>query len=306
LRELLPPRSERALDAVGVATAWGEHPESTSTCFAGFESLPRGTVTGSGSALLSDADYPWRERLRDAALRLRAPEGPTAVAVSGGLDSALVLALLLAAGVDELQLFTVASGFAGYDELPAARATAFHFGYPLEVVTVGEADFVEALPTCVVAAETALYNLHPVERWLLAKAVAERGHRALVTGDGADQVFAGAPPAIFLPILAALFEVAKVELRSPFFAPEIVAQGWARPADPDKQVLRALAASWGVPDVIVARKKNVRLAPSMDLSRYLEQRSLAPLAAALGRPLHLGSDRERVQWATLAVLWECL
>jgi asparagine synthase (glutamine-hydrolysing) len=309
LRDLLPAsRSDRALDPRGVATAWGEHPECDSTCFAGIASLPRAESRGPiGGTNGHAADGPsTRGALLSAAADMRALSGPTAVALSGGLDSALVIALLRATGVTDLQLYTVSSGFRGYDELDLARATARHFGYPLTIARVTEVDFVDALPTCVTAAETALYNLHPIERFLLARAAAADGHRALVTGDGADQVFGGAPPAIFLPIVSALFEAVELGLRSPFLEPSVVALGLACAPDPAKVQLRALAAELGVPPSVREREKNVRLAPAMDLSRYLLPSRLGPLGAALGREVRLTSDRERVQWATLGLLWELL
>jgi asparagine synthase (glutamine-hydrolysing) len=309
IRELLPSsRADRALDPRGVATAWGEHPECESTCFAGIVSLPRGAPGDPAARSNGPADTraPGRIALLSAAAAMRARSGITAVALSGGLDSALVIALLRATGVTDLQLYTVSSGFPGYDELDLARATAQHFGYPLTVVRVTERDFVEALPACVMAAETALYNLHPIERFLLARAAAADGHRDLVTGDGADQVFGGAPPAIFLPIVAALFEAAGLRVRSPFLEPSVVALGLAGPPDPAKPALRALAAELGVPPSVRQREKHVRLAPGMDLATYLLPSRLEPLGRALGREVRLASDRERVQWATLGLLWELL
>lgn len=300
LRDLLPTRADRTLDPRGVATAWGEHAECSATCFTGIESLPRGAAPD----VPSDATL--RTLLLSATARLATTAGPTAVAVSGGLDSALVLALLRAADVTNLQLYTASTGLPGYDERAQAEATARHFGHPLRVVPVTPAELVDALPACVTAIETPLYNLHPLERFFLAKAVAADGHAALVTGDGADQVFAGAPPAIFLPIVAALFEAAGVALRSPFFESQVIGHGWAGTSDPSKASLRALARELGAPVFVLERGKHVRLTPAMELDRHLEPAKLFPLARALGRPLSFASDRERVQWASLGLLWELL
>ena len=300
LAALLPPPSERALDPRGVATAWAEHPECDATCFAGIESLPRGRPLDVARA----ANL--RELLLAATTRLATKPSPTAVAVSGGLDSALLLALLRAAGVRDVQAYTASTGLPGYDERAEAEATAQHFGHALRVVTVTDADFVDALPSCVTAMETSIYNLHPLERFFLARAVAADGHAALVTGDGADQVFAGAPPAIFLPLLSALFQQAGIGLRSPFIDAHVVGHGLLAPPDPTKATLRALARELGVPDFVLDRRKRVRLTPPMDLERYLAPTKLAPLACALGRPLDFSSDRQRVQWASLGLLWERL
>lgn len=146
IRDLVAPsRSDRVLDPIGVAMAWGECPEARHTCFSGIESLPRGLPP----AACPQANL--RDVLLSASARLMRMGQPIAVALSGGLDSALVLALLRAAGASQLLLYTVASGFPGYDELERARATAAHFGLPMRVVEVGEHDFLSALPGCIVA-----------------------------------------------------------------------------------------------------------------------------------------------------------
>jgi asparagine synthase (glutamine-hydrolysing) len=299
IRDLVAPSPPlRLLDPVGVAVAWGERPEAPQTCFAGIESLPRGfprprtTCAGLREALLS------------AAAKLVHAGEPVAVALSGGLDSALAIALLREVGASDLLLYTVSSGFPGYDEHEKAMASAAHFGLPLRVVEVGEPDFLASLPTCIAAAETPLYNLHPIERYLLARAVAADGVSALVTGDGADQVFAGHPPAIFLPIVSAFFKAAGVALRSPFFDPEVIALGLGGTLDPHKSVLRDLAATLACPSFVFSTEKQVRLTPAMNLEPFIHRRKLEKLARALGRPVTLTTDRERVRWVTLSLLWE--
>jgi asparagine synthase (glutamine-hydrolysing) len=290
--------SDRVLDPVGVAVAWGERPEAPNTCFAGIESLPRGLPQA------ESAHGSLRQALLSASAELIRTGEPTAVALSGGLDSALVLALLRAAGASDLLLYTASSRFPGYDERDRATATAAHFGLPLRIVDVGELDFLSVLPGCIAAAETPLYNLHPVERFLLARAVAADGLGTLVTGDGADQVFAGAPPAIFLPIVAAFFEAAGVALASPFFDPEVMALGLGAVPDPNKSALRDLAAALGCPAGLLGAGKHVRLAPAMNLASYLDHEHLAVLGRDLRRPVRLDTDRERTQWATLSLLWK--
>jgi hypothetical protein len=290
--------SARQLDPVGVAMAWGQRPEGPQTCFAGIESLPRGRPRPRQTRAAL------REVLLLAAATLARSQATLAIGLSGGLDSALVVALLRAVGASDLVLYTVSSGIPGYDESDKARASAAHFGLPLRVVEVDASDFLVALPDGIAAAETPLFNLHPIERLLLARAVAAEGVGALITGDGADQVFAGHPPAIFLPIVSAFFDAAGVTLRSPFFDPEVMALGLGAAPDPGKSALRALATELGCPPFLLTSKKQVRLVPPMNLERFIRSDRFERLASALGLPVSLGTDRERIQWITLSLLWE--
>ena len=80
----------------------------------------------------------------------------------------------------------------GHSELEQTLDTARLLGADTpEVIRVCEAELISSLPEAIAACETPLFNLHPVARFLLARSAAERGFDAILTGDGADQVFAG-------------------------------------------------------------------------------------------------------------------
>jgi asparagine synthase (glutamine-hydrolysing) len=124
-------------------------------------------------------------------IRLRS-DVPLGAFLSGGMDSAAVLALMSQQSSRPVQTFTIGFGDAAYDEVDDARATAAHFGadHHEQIVT----------PDCVHVAETLAY--HYDEPFADASAIptfyvaelARRHVTVCLTGDGGDELFAGYTP----------------------------------------------------------------------------------------------------------------
>ncbi len=143
-------------------------------------------------------EVPWPpaallETLDDAVLTRTTADVPVACLLSGGLDSSLVLALAARASAAPVHAFTLTfeGGGPGYDEARAARAVARHVGATLHEVRVSTADLLEALPAALRAADTLVINGHAAARHLLARRVREAGFKVVLTGEGADELFAG-------------------------------------------------------------------------------------------------------------------
>jgi asparagine synthetase B (glutamine-hydrolysing) len=180
-------------------------------------------------------------------------------------------------------------------------------GVEVVVVKVGEEDFRDALPDVIRCIETPLYNLHPVAKLLLARALRADGIELALTGDGADHVFGHDFSADYLPLVQDLCHAGGVELRSPFLDERVVAHGLAAPPDSEKRALRRLAATLPVPDELVVGPKLTRLAPPIDLAGVVMPQAITELARRLGRAAPAtGDDREHVRWTTLALLVDTL
>ncbi len=273
------------LDPDGVRAAFGEVEPSGATCILG--------ARRAWPALAREVSArPLRGRLAQACANI--PAGSAALALSGGVDSAVLAALLRGRVV----AYTLAPELPGYSEASEAQALADGLGIPLRRVSATEDDFMTALPAAIRACECPLYNLHPVSRYLLARAVRADGFDMLVTGDGADEVFRGSSGADYLPIVGALTRAAGLVAIAPFLDPCVTS---AVAGDPDKRALRALAGELGVPEAIARAPKAPRYAPPMDLSRHHDPRRIAALGRGLGRAPASTTDRERVAWTTLAL-----
>ena len=140
----------------------------------------------------SDAIERLRAALTEAVrLRLRS-DVPLGAFLSGGMDSAAVLALMANQSARPVKTFTIGFGDPEYDELDDARRTAARFGadHHEEIVT----------PDCVRVAET--LASHYDEPFADASAIptfhvaelARRHVTVCLTGDGGDELFAGYAP----------------------------------------------------------------------------------------------------------------
>jgi len=312
LRELLDLLGDqaRAIDPVGLRQYFDRHPDGERTCFQEAKLLP------AGSDLYCDG-----ENLRCHGRRLPLPQGSllsllehalqeslicadkVAVALSGGLDSALVFALTRRVTGKAVPVVTLATRLPGYCELEQTLENARLLGIDsVEVIEANEADLISALPDAIAGCETPLFNLHPVSKLLLAREVSHRGYDALLTGDGADQVFAASDPRNYLPIVGAIVRATGLTLLSPFLDERVV--GWAKchGTDPEKTALRQAAAAL-LPAELVWCKKTPRLAPDFDLTGYRDHQLESQLAPRLGLPLpNSQPGPQQTLWATTAML----
>ncbi len=226
---------------------------------------------------------------------------PAAIALSGGLDSALVVAMLRERGREDIPVYTLASHLPGYCELETTRETSRQLGVKdLRVIeTSGEA-IAAAFGDAIAAAECPLFNLHPVSRWVLAQRLRAEGYEVLITGDGADQVFAGSDARNYLPIIGALTRAAGLELRSPFLHEGVIAS--APPATADKAALRAVAADF-LNAMTSQAPKRPTYAPPLDVSAHWNAAAIAALAGELGEtPAQPGAGPDSVLWTALGIL----
>jgi hypothetical protein len=298
--------TDGTLDRTGVHAAWGLARDDRLTWLAAIRQVPPGMRVAAwidGEPRFGPAPLPPAGPLAPAlAAAVAGFDGrDVLVALGGGLDAALVLALWRQAGRALPEAITLRTGLPGYDESDRAAAVAGALGVRLHVVAVTADDLVAALPDGIAAMEQPLYNLHPIARLLLARGAARLGARALVTGDGADQAMCGQPAADYLPLVAALTQAAGLALWSPFFDDRVVAAALAAGPDAEKQGLRALARSLGLPAWLTDAPKRTMLAPALDLSPHMDRAAIDGLGRALGLPVALDDDRSRVGWVTLAL-----
>lgn len=114
---------------------------------------------------------------------------PLGVLLSGGLDSAAVAAL--AARHGPLPTFTVCFDRPPWDERDVAKEVAAHLGLPWHPLVVTEQDLADVLPSAIRAAGTFVINAHVGAKQLLARHVRAHGVRAVLTGEGADEMLLG-------------------------------------------------------------------------------------------------------------------
>ena len=301
-------------DSEGILGYLRGDPDDRRTCVDGIALVPTGhrlERDESGWRLEPEPELPAPEgSLRDALVEAIADivetDRPLALALSGGLDSALCLAIVLRELGRRLPVFTLAIDIPGYGERELTRDIARRFDVELHEIPASADDYRDQLPAAIAAVEVPMFNPHPVSKLLLARALAREGFAAVLTGDAADQIFSGAPQHNYLPLVGRLFRSQGIEPCSPFFDPRVLAHAAAVPPDPHKRVLRAAAERW-LPASKSRAAKTRRLAPDLGVERLVVPGRLEGIAGRLGVPAPRMEDpRQRCGYATLCMLWDWL
>ncbi|EPY00887.1 asparagine synthetase B family protein [Magnetospirillum fulvum] len=188
---------------------------SPTTMFAGIEALPPGHylyIEAGRPAVPTcywDLDYPeqgaaaearpesyYSERVEDLLLkavrrRLNA-DVPVGFYLSGGLDSSLIGAMTKAVLPDQrLHSFSITFPEADIDERRFQRAMAEHLNSVHHEAEFTADEIADRLRRAVVCAETPLKESYNTCSLALSALARDSGHKVILTGEGADELFAG-------------------------------------------------------------------------------------------------------------------
>jgi asparagine synthase (glutamine-hydrolysing) len=205
------PRARRALDPVGLVdsfTMWATLPDHST--LAGIRELPPAhymVVDATGirsqrrwwdlefcaepapeAQILEELEDVLADAIR---LRLRA-DVPVAAYLSGGLDSSAIAAITSQQRGDE-GLFAFGVGFSDsrFDESAAQDRIAEQLGTTFHRTMVDSRMIAERLPRVIALAEKPLLRTAPAPLLELSATVRDRGLKVVLTGEGADELFAG-------------------------------------------------------------------------------------------------------------------
>ncbi|MGI9402494.1 MAG: asparagine synthase (glutamine-hydrolyzing) [Rhizobiaceae bacterium] len=124
--------------------------------------------------------------------RLRA-DVPVVSYLSGGVDSAWVLATAKRLRDQAPESFTLQINSKGLDELPQAVKTAEYLGSPSTSIPIEISDMLDAYPRLIEAAECPVSDTVSTALLLLANHVHQSGYKVALTGEGSDEMLAGYP-----------------------------------------------------------------------------------------------------------------
>ena len=208
------PQAHRALDPVGLVelfTTWSISPERSA--FEGIRELAPGTFLRWGpdgareERSWWDLDFAHQDELRagtetgyaeellalleDATrLRLRA-DVQVAAYQSGGLDSSVIAALAGRLSPGALTSFGIGFEDELFDESRYQDLVTQALGTELTRVVIGSREIAELMPRAVELAEKPTLRTAPAPLLRLSAAVREAGLKVVLTGEGADELFAG-------------------------------------------------------------------------------------------------------------------
>lgn len=141
---------------------------------------------------LEDEVLKFREKLQEAIqLRLRA-DVPVACYLSGGLDSCSILGMASKMVDQPIHAFTLSFvDEMEYDESVIAREMAGFAKAHYHEIPLRWKDLADHFADALWHAETPFINTHGVGKYLLSQHVRDAGYKAVLTGEGSDEILAG-------------------------------------------------------------------------------------------------------------------
>ncbi len=132
-----------------------------------------------------------RQRLEKAIhLRLES-DVDMASLLSGGIDSALIVAIAKSQG-HKLPTFTLGyENFQKYDERDNASATAKFLGVQNQELVISQNDFIEASDAVFDALDEPFNDPASIPLYLLFEAIQKEGYKVVMSGEGSDELFLG-------------------------------------------------------------------------------------------------------------------
>ena len=128
---------------------------------------------------------------RATALRMLRADVPVGCYLSGGLDSSLTAAMALAARGEGFHTFSLRFADAEYDEGRYQQQMVERLGSIHHEVIVERADIARVFPEVIAHTERPILRTAPAPLFLLSERVRDAGIKVVLTGEGADEVFAG-------------------------------------------------------------------------------------------------------------------
>ena len=206
------PEIDRAVDPEALAqifTFWSTL--GGTTLFAGVKALPPGhMLVAEAGALRIRRYWDWdfsmppdaRRNVADYAEELRAllvdavrlqlrADVPVGAYLSGGLDSSAITSLIKNFTTTPLRTFSLGFEDAEFDEAHYQRELVRYLGTEHSSLLCRREDIGAAFPRAVWHAESAILRTAPTPLMLLADRVRAAGYKVVLTGEGADEVFAG-------------------------------------------------------------------------------------------------------------------
>ena len=121
---------------------------------------------------------------------------PVGYLLSGGLDSASVAAIAAKKSEDPIRTFSLAVDAPGFDEGPSARLAAASLGADHREARLGPGDLPGLLDEIADGLDEPLADSSLPATWRLMALVRESGLKCVLSGDGADESFAGYPTCV--------------------------------------------------------------------------------------------------------------
>ncbi len=133
-----------------------------------------------------------RDKLEQATrLRMLRSDVPVGSYLSGGLDSSVIALLGRKAKEGRFETFSIRFADAEFDETEFQRMMAATLDSSHREIVVTRKDIAQVFPDVIRHTERPILRTAPAPLFLLSKSVREAGIKAVLTGEGADEMLAG-------------------------------------------------------------------------------------------------------------------
>ncbi|WP_444892184.1 asparagine synthase (glutamine-hydrolyzing) [Microbulbifer sp. TRSA001] len=123
-------------------------------------------------------------------LRLKA-DVPVACYLSGGIDASSVLGIAQGMVDKPIDAFTLSFDHPAYDESSNAKSMTDYLGSNYHPVEIDSDTLISCFEDTAYTGEKMFFNGNAITKYVLSRVVREHGYKVVLTGDGADEVFAG-------------------------------------------------------------------------------------------------------------------
>ena len=135
-----------------------------------------------------------RDRLVDAVTFRLEADVPVGCYLSGGIDSCSILGMASGAMQSPVKAFTISFDHDEYDEATIAQQMAKSVDADQDMIRVGADElYGENYVRTAWHAERTFYNTLGVAKWCMSRHVHTADYKTVITGEGADELFAGYP-----------------------------------------------------------------------------------------------------------------
>lgn len=137
-----------------------------------------------------DAESELNDLLRDAVSRQMISDVPLGAFLSGGIDSSVIVALMVAAARGPVRTFSIGFPDFGYDESVQAAAVARYLGTEHTELKIGGDDALAVVPQLADMYDEPFADSSQIPTYLVSK-MTRRHVTVALSGDGGDELFAG-------------------------------------------------------------------------------------------------------------------
>ena len=157
-----------------------------------YPETPKSWEHGSGFPTFADSKELLYEKLEQATrLRMLRSDVPVGSYLSGGLDSSVIARLGRKAKEGRFETFSMRFDDLEFDETQYQRLMAATLDSSHREIVVTRKDIARVFPDVILHTERPILRTAPAPLFLLSKAVRESGIKAVLTGEGADEMLGG-------------------------------------------------------------------------------------------------------------------